>query len=107
MRASSRRMLDSPEFKQMVSRRWTMSIVLTLALFVTYYGYILLVATDKSLMARRIGEVTTLGIPLGIGVILVSWVLTAVYVLWANRAHDVEVRRLKDKVERDARRETI
>lgn len=107
MRASSRRMLDSPEFKHMVSRRWTMSIVLTLALFVTYYGYILLVATDKSLMARRIGEVTTLGIPLGIGVILVSWVLTAVYVLWANRAHDVEVRRLKDKVERDAKRETI
>lgn len=102
MRASSRRMLDSLEFKQMVSRRWTISIVLTLVLFVTYYGFILLVAADKPLMARRVGEVTTLGIPLGIGVILVSWVLTAIYVVWANRSHDVEVRRLKDKVERES-----
>ena len=50
-------------------------------------------------MAQRIGEVTTLGIPLGVAVILVSWVLTAVYVVWANAAHDPEVRRLRDQVE--------
>ncbi len=101
MKLSSRRMLDSTEFKKMVSRRWTISILLTLALFVTYYGFILLIAADKSFLARRIGEVTTLGIPLGVGVILVSWILTAAYVTWANRVHDVEVRRLKDKVERE------
>jgi uncharacterized membrane protein (DUF485 family) len=56
---------------------------------------------DKRVMARRIGDVTTLGIPLGIGVILISWALTAFYVVWANRVHDVEVRRLKDKAERE------
>ncbi len=102
MKMSARRMLDSGEFKRLVARRWTISIVLTIALFLTYYGYIVLIATDKAFMARKIGEVTTLGIPLGVAVILVSWGLTAIYVVWANRVHDTEVRRLKDKVEREA-----
>ena len=71
-------------FKRLVTRRWTISLVLLAALFATYYGYILLIAYDKPFMAQRIGRVTTLGIPLGVAVILVSWVLTAVYVAWAN-----------------------
>lgn len=98
MKRSPREMLDSAEFKRMVSKRWTVSIVLTLALFVMYYGYILLIAWDKPALARKIGESTTVGIPAGVGVILVSWVLTAIYVVWANRRYDVEVRRLKDQV---------
>lgn len=101
MKQSARRMLDSSEFKELVARRWRISIVLTLVLFLTYYGYIVLIAVDKPMMARRIGEVTTLGIPLGVGVILVSWALTAIYVVWANRVHDVEVRRLRDKAEHE------
>ncbi len=99
MKHSARQMLDSGDFRALVKRRWTISIVLTIALFVTYYGYIVLIATDKAFMARKIGEVTTLGIPLGVAVILLAWVLTAVYVVWANRTHDVEVRRLKDQIQ--------
>ncbi len=103
MKQSARQMLDAAEFKELVSRRWTISIVLTLALCLTYYGYIVLIAVNKAFMARKIGSVTTIGIPLGVAVILVSWVLTAIYVVWANRAHDTEVRRLKTKVERELR----
>ena len=76
MEKSAREMLDSAEFRGVVRRRWRVSLALTAALFVVYYGYILLIATDKTLVARRIGEVTTLGIPLGIGVIGLSWALT-------------------------------
>ncbi len=99
MKVSARAMLDSAEFKRMVAQRWTISVVLTLALFLLYYGYIVLIAVNKPFMARKIGDVTTLGIPLGVAVIVLSWVLTYAYVLWANRVHDVEVRRLKDKVQ--------
>lgn len=95
MKRSVEEMLASAEFRHLVVRRWRVSIALTLALFVTYYGYILLVALDRTLLARRIGEVTTLGIPLGVAVILVSWALTAVYVAWANRSYDAEVARLR------------
>ncbi len=93
-------MLASPEFRSMIAKRWTISIVLTAVLFVLYYGYILLIAVDKTFLARKIGEFTTLGIPVGVGVIVGAWVLTAIYVVWANKVHDVEVRNLKDKVKR-------
>ncbi|MCL4845731.1 MAG: DUF485 domain-containing protein [Acidobacteria bacterium] len=95
MKRSVEEMLASAEFRHLVARRWRVSIALTVALFVTYYGFILLVALDRTLLAQRIGEVTTLGIPLGVSVILVSWVLTAVYVVWANRSYDAEVARLR------------
>jgi uncharacterized membrane protein (DUF485 family) len=94
-----RALLDSPEFHRLVARRLRISLVLTGCLFALYYGYILLIAADKALLARRIGEVTTLGIPLGAGVIVGAWVLTAVYVAWANRAHDAEVARLRRQLE--------
>ena len=99
MKQTARQMLDSPEFKAMVTKRWTISVILTAILFVIYYGYIVLIAVDKTFMAQKIGEVTTLGIPLGVLVILLSWVLTAIYVIWANKVHDPEVRNLKSKVQ--------
>lgn len=95
MKRSVEEMLASAEFRRLVARRWRVSIALTAALFATYYGFILLVALDGAFLAQRIGEVTTLGIPLGVAVILVSWVLTAVYVVWANRSYDAEVARLR------------
>ncbi len=100
MEKSAREMLDSPEFRDVVRRRWRVSLVLTAALFVVYYGYILLIAADKPLVSRRIGEVTTLGIPLGVAVIVLSWALTAAYVVWANRVYDPEVARLRERLRR-------
>ena len=62
-----------------------------------YYGYILLIALNKPLMSKRIGEVTPIGIPIGAAVILGSWALTAIYIVWANRYHDREAARLRDE----------
>jgi uncharacterized membrane protein (DUF485 family) len=100
MHEPARRLLESPQLRRLVVRRWTISLALTAALFLAYYGFILLIALDKAVLARRIGEATTLGIPLGVGVILVAWVLTAIYVLWANRVYDPSVSRLRDELER-------
>jgi uncharacterized membrane protein (DUF485 family) len=96
---STHEMLASKEFRSLVRRKWIVSVILTLCLFVVYYGYILLVAVDKEFLARRIGAYTTLGIPFGVAVIVLSWVLTAVYVLWANRSHDTAVKELAAQVE--------
>jgi uncharacterized membrane protein (DUF485 family) len=94
---SAHDLIQSEPFRRLVSKRWKVSLVLLAALFVTYYGFILLVATQKELVARRIGEVTTLAIPLGLGAIVIAWVLTAVYVAWANKSYDPEVERLKGR----------
>src|SRR5262249_31064183 len=96
---STREMLDSQEFRTLVSRRWTVSVLLLAGLFILYYGYILLIAFDKPFLSQKIGEYTTLGIPLGVGVIVGSLGLTAIYAVGAN-AHDAEAPRLKDEVKK-------
>ena len=90
-------LLESPEFKHLVARRWRASAILTAILFIIYYGFILLVATNKPLLGTRLGA-GTLGILLGVLVIVLSWVITAAYVVWANRHYDPEVRRLRERL---------
>jgi uncharacterized membrane protein (DUF485 family) len=100
----TRQVLDSPEFRRLVVTRWTISLLLTAALFAAYYGFILLVALDKRLLALRLGgaesaSATTLGIPMAVAVIVVAWALTAIYVAWANRGYDRAVDRLKKQLD--------
>jgi uncharacterized membrane protein (DUF485 family) len=76
-------------------------MLLTGLLFILYYGYIVLIAVDRSFLARRIGDgVTTVGILVGMAVIIGSWALTAVYIVWANRRYDPEVSRLRERAHR-------
>ncbi len=89
---------QSEAFKRLVSLRWKVSLILVSILFVGYYGYILVVATLKDFVSQKIGEVTTLAIPLGVAVIVVAWVLTAFYVAWATKSYDPEVERLKSEL---------
>jgi uncharacterized membrane protein (DUF485 family) len=91
-----RALLDSPDFRQLIRRRWRVSLILTALLFVLYYGYILLIAANRTWLSHRIGEgATTMGIPVGAAVIVLSWVLTAIYIVWANRHYDPEAARLR------------
>jgi uncharacterized membrane protein (DUF485 family) len=93
--------LDAPEFRQLVARRWRISLILTALLFVLYYGYIILIATNPELLSRRVGTFTTSGILLAAGVIIGAWTLTAIYVVWANRHYDPDVARLRARVRAD------
>ncbi len=98
MNLTAKELLDSRDFRQLVVRRWRVSVALTITLFIVYYGFILLVATQRELLATRVGATTTLGIVLGAAVIVLAWALTAVYVLWANRHYDPEVQRLRERL---------
>jgi uncharacterized membrane protein (DUF485 family) len=91
-------LIESPDFKRLVKTRWSVSLVLLALLFVSYYGYILLIAADKAFVSQKIGEVTTLAIPLGIASIVAAWLLTGFYIIWANSKYDPEVERLKTQL---------
>ena len=95
---SAAEVVASPEFKALVKRRWSVSMVMLALLFICYYGFVLLVAGNKEFVSQKIGESTTLAIPLGIAVIIFAWLLTAIYVAWANRSYDPEVERLKNEI---------
>lgn len=95
---SAAEVVASPEFRALVKRRWSVSLVMLVLLFVCYYGFVLLVAGNKEFVSQKIGESTTLAIPLGVAVIVFAWLLTAIYVAWANRSYDPEVERLKNEI---------
>jgi uncharacterized membrane protein (DUF485 family) len=80
--------------RQLVQQRWRIAIALTAAMIVLYFGFILLIAYNKPLLATRIAPGLSLGILLGALVIVVSWLLTWVYVRWANAHYDRELREL-------------
>ena len=64
-------------------------------MLVIYFGFILLVAFAKPLLAMKIGGgVTSLGILLGLGVIISAFVLTGIYVYRANSYFDQHTRNL-------------
>jgi len=89
---------DLPEFKKLVRRKWQVSILLTVIMLVIYFGFILLIAFDKQFLARSIGRNLTLGLPIGIGVLISAWLLTGVYTYWANRVHDSRISDIKKKI---------
>ena len=65
-------LLQDPEFKDLVHRKTAISINLTIVTLIVYYGFIFLVAFKKSVFGIKITTNITLGIPIGIGVILAS-----------------------------------
>lgn len=78
-----------PKYQELRSRRNRLGLFLTLLMLVVYYGYIALIAFDKSFLAQPIGAgVTSLGIPIAIGVIVFSVIITGLYVRRANGEYD-------------------
>lgn len=85
--------MTDPAFLAIARRQRRLALALTLVMIGLYFGFILLIAFDKPLLARRLGTGLTLGIVLGAAVIVCSWLLTWVYVRWANTHYDLELRR--------------
>jgi len=80
---------SDPKYQELKAKRSRFGWWLTLAMMVVYYGFILLVAFDKPFLATRLGEgVTTIGMPIGLGVIVFTIVITGIYVRRANREYD-------------------
>jgi len=85
----SNRIASLPAYQRLKSRRTRFGWTLTALLLIVYYGFVLLVAFDKPLLAQRLGDgVMTLGIPVGFGVIVFTIALTAFYVRRANAEFD-------------------
>jgi uncharacterized membrane protein (DUF485 family) len=71
------------------------AVGLSVVMIATYFGFILLIAYDKELLARLLRPGLSLGIVLGALVIVCSWLLTWLYVRWANGSYDERLNRLR------------
>ena len=84
------------KLRELDRARWRIALALTAAMVLVYFGFIALVAFGRPVLAIQVTPGLSLGILLGALVIVASWVLTWVYVRWANSVYDPAVRALLD-----------
>ena len=77
-----------------VENGWTLAV----CMLVVYYGYIALIAFNKEFLSLPLGTgVTTIGIPIGMAVIVFTIVITGIYVRRANGEFDELTRQILEE----------
>jgi uncharacterized membrane protein (DUF485 family) len=99
------RIKSDPDFKDLVARRSTLAWTLTILMLLIYFGFILVIAFKANLgnwlgIPLFPGSITTIGIPIGVGVILSAFVLTGIYVRRANSTYDDLTKKIIEKVKK-------
>jgi uncharacterized membrane protein (DUF485 family) len=85
----ARRIAANPRYQELKAKRSRFGWLLAILMLIVYYGFILLVAFGKPFLAQRLGAgVTTIGMPIGFGVIVFTIVITGIYVRRANSEFD-------------------
>ena len=83
------RIVNNQNYQALKAKRTCFGWRLTLVMMIAYYGFILLVAFNKSFLSQKLGAgVMTMGIPIGFGLIVFTIAITAYYVNRANREFD-------------------
>ena len=89
----------SPKFQELVSTRKALGWTLSLVMLAIYFGFVLLVAFDKALLGTPLSAtgVSTIGIPVGLAVIVSAFLLTGFYVVKANARYDELTRQIVEE----------
>ena len=90
--------LNDKDFRSLSSQKNTISVILTILELVLYFGFIALIAFNKPFLASKISGAISIGIPIAVATIFLSWVLTGIYIYWANSKYDVLVKKVKEKI---------
>jgi uncharacterized membrane protein (DUF485 family) len=87
---------NNPKYRELVQKRSSFAWLLTAIMLVIYYGFIFVIAYAPSFLGTPIteGGVTTIGLPIGVAVILSAIILTGIYVRRANGEFDDLTRQL-------------
>lgn len=93
------RIKNDPDFIHLVKTRSSFAWMLTIIMLVVYFGFVLTIAFDPKLLGIPLsaGSVTTVGIPVGVGVIVIAFALTGIYVRRANGEFDELTAKIKNK----------
>jgi len=90
---------SDPNFQELVTKRSKFAWTLTIAMLVVYFAFILTIAFDPSALGTPLGDdtVTTVGIPVGMAIIVFAFALTGIYVRRANSEFDALTAKIKEK----------
>jgi len=85
----------APSGVALARKRLSVALVLSAAMIVIYFGFMGLFAFDKPLLGTILIPGLSLCIVLGPLLIISSFLLCLIYVLWANRVFDPRIRDLR------------
>ena len=76
---------SNPKYNELVSKRNSFALKLSLFILVMFYSFVLVIAFNKELLAVKIGAgVMTVAYPIGAAIIVISFLTTLIYVSRAN-----------------------
>lgn len=76
---------SNPKYQELVTKRNSFSLKLSIFVLAMFYGYVLVIAFNKEILATKIGEgVMTVAFPVGAAIIIISFITTLIYVARAN-----------------------
>jgi uncharacterized membrane protein (DUF485 family) len=87
---------DQTQLRALGRARTRVGLALTAAVVTVYFGFIGAVAFAKPLLGTQIAPGLSVGILCGAAVIVAAWLLTWIYVRWANAHYDAALRALRD-----------
>ncbi|MBL0721798.1 MAG: DUF485 domain-containing protein [Sulfurovum sp.] len=94
-----RKIKNNPKYQSLIEKRSSFAWILSIIMFVVYYIFIMIIAFEPSIFATKIGDsVITLGIPVGIAIIFISFILAGIYTYRANGEFDRLTREIKDEL---------
>jgi len=81
---------SNPKFAELVGKRTRFAIILSLIVLVPYYSFMMVTAFSPALLATPLnaGGIMTVGWPIGVVLIVGSWILTGIYISRANGEFD-------------------
>jgi uncharacterized membrane protein (DUF485 family) len=81
---------NNPKFVKLCKQRDTLGWILSAIVCVMYFGFTLMIAFTPDILTAPIApdSVIPVGMPMGVGIILMSCVLTGIYVFKANNTYD-------------------
>src|SRR6476620_3595105 len=95
MLSSHEKIEQDPNYQELVRRRSSLGWTLSLIMLIIYFGFILLVAYAPKFLGMPLGTgVMTIGIPIGLFVIVSAFLLTGIYVSKANSKYDPLIRKI-------------
>jgi uncharacterized membrane protein (DUF485 family) len=90
---------SNPKYQELVSKRNSFSLKLSIFILAMFYAYILVIAFNKEILATRIGDgVMTIAFPIGAAIIIISFITTLIYVKRANSEFEDLTNEIKEDV---------
>ena len=95
-----KKIINNQDFKSLVKKRSFISWLLSAITLLTYFSFILLVAFFPEILGIKISKnsVITIGIPIGVSIIILAFISTGIYVLIANKEFDQKEKKILKKI---------